>query len=107
MTKLPDNLPYQITIGRDQIPPGLLLIEGKNLHSTLRTAKIPFGTAWYWGNQGTAKYVKIPVGAFILEEDSDRWDKAIARSKRPEKVIKAMKVTDVKIKELIPDLVPT
>ncbi len=74
------NPPPYILLGKDVIPDGLLLIEGKNLFETVRAAKIPYGRVEQKGTR-EQKYAKQPVGILIRTEDEERWNAAFAKRK--------------------------
>lgn len=77
-----------IRLDREAVPKGMVVIEGKHLHSTARNNKIPFGVAYDVGNMSR----QITVGLVIRDCDVARLEAAI-EAKRPPHV-KSLSLTE-------------
>ena len=76
----PDRNP-DIQIGRDDIPEGCYIHEGKLLQQRAKTAKIPFGVASKWVASGKAHRWET-AGLVIRKLDRERMTAAAERKAR-------------------------
>ena len=75
MTTPPERNP-DIQLDKEEIPPGLQLIEGKNMMQIARSKSIPFGVGTRVDGTGRTQR-RVTVGLIIRDADAARFREAL------------------------------